>query len=129
MKARLTLRGMIKRGVVTASEEDSGRGIALLMAKKNIGAVVIMRDKIIAGIVSERDIVRRVCAQGKDPGRVKAKDFMTADVITIDAQEGSETIFKTLCTLKFRHLPITKGGFLAGIASQRDILYGPEPAE
>lgn len=118
---------IISRGVVVADEDATAVDIACLMEENNIGAVVILRGEKLVGIVSERDITRRVVAQGKDSGNIKVKDFMTTNVVTAEFKEGLDKIYQTLCQIKFRHLPIMDGGRLVGIASQRDVLYGLMP--
>ena len=117
------------RGVIVASESDSARHIAGLMDENNIGAVVILRGEKLVGIISERDITRRVVANGLSPDRTKAKDFMTKKVRTAEFSDGIKKIYQILCEVKFRHLPIMNKGKLIGIASQRDILYTLSPKD
>lgn len=114
----------ISRGVIVASEKDTAKHLSKLMDDNDIGAVVILKGEKLTGIVSERDIVRRVVAPGLPTATTKAESFMTRDVVTADFQEGLDNIYRTLCNVKFRHLPIMKDGKLVGIASQRDVLYG-----
>ncbi len=118
---------IISRGVVVAHEDATAMDIARLMEENNIGAVVILRGEKLVGIVSERDITRRVVARGVSSEHEKAKDFMTTNVVTAEFKEGLDKIYQTLCHIKFRHLPIMDNGKLVGIASQRDVLYGLMP--
>lgn len=115
---------MLSRGVVISDENATAIDISRLMETHNIGAVVIMRGEKLVGIVSERDIVRRVISNGLSPHQAKAKDFMTTKVFTAEFKDGLDSIYQTLCHSTFRHLPITDKGKLVGIASQRDVLYG-----
>ncbi len=119
----------ISRGVIVADEDTSSVEIARLMDQHNFGAVVILRKEKLVGIVSERDITRRVVALGLLPEKTKARDFMTKDVLTVDFRDGLSKIYQTLCEVKFRHLPIMESGKLVGIASQRDVLYKLLPKE
>jgi CBS domain-containing protein len=115
---------ILSRGVIVADEDATAIDIARLMAEHNVGAVIIMRGDTLVGIVSERDIARRVTAKDL-PGRTtKAKDFMTKDVVTAEFKEGLDKIYEILSHSQFRHLPIMDNGKLIGIASQRDILFG-----
>lgn len=118
---------VISRGVIVAGENNTATDTAKLMDENNIGAVVILRGEKLVGIVSERDIVRRVIAKGLSPDKTKVKDFMTKEVVTANFEDGLDDIYKTLCLARFRHLPIMKDGKLIGIASQRDVLYGLRP--
>lgn len=115
---------MLSRGVILADENSTAVEIAQLMDRHNIGAVVIMKDDELIGIVSERDIVRRVIARDLPPKTTKAKVFMTTKVVTAEFRAGLDKIYQTLCHSEFRHLPIMDSGKLVGIASQRDVLYG-----
>lgn len=114
----------LSRGVVTAGETTNAVAIAQLMTDYDIGAVVIMRGEKLVGIVSERDIARRVVGCGLDPRLTPAKKFMTKKVVIADFKAGLSKIYSILCHAKFRHLPIMQKGKLVGIASQRDVLYG-----
>lgn len=127
MRKQRAFSMIISRGVVIAEEEFSAMEIARLMEENNIGAVVILRGEKLVGIVSERDITRRVVAKGLNPERTKAKNFMTTNVVTAEFKDGLDKIYQYLCQIKFRHLPIMDKGKLVGIASQRDVLYGLLP--
>lgn len=124
MNERRAFSMIISRGVIVAEENDTATYVAKLMNINNIGATVIVKGNRVIGIVSERDIVRRVVAVGLSPDRTKVKSFMTTNVVTANLEEGLNNIYKTLCTAKFRHLPIMQGNRLVGIASQRDVIYG-----
>ncbi|TRZ49242.1 CBS domain-containing protein [bacterium] len=124
MEKQLAFSMVISRGVVVANENNTAIDIANLLSEHNIGAVVILREEKLVGIVSERDIVRRVVAKGLSPEKAKAKDFMTKEVVTANLEDGLDNIYKKLCSVSFRHLPIMEGKRVFGIVSQRDILYG-----
>lgn len=126
MKKQRAFSMSLTRGVIIAHENSTAKRVAELMTKHNIGAVVIMKGEKLVGIVSERDITRRVVAAGL-PGITRAKRFMTKDVVTADFKQGLDKIYQILCHAKFRHLPIVDGKKLVGIASQRDVLYGVTP--
>jgi len=114
--------GIITGDVVTASEDTPARDIARMMKDNDIGVVVIVNGDKVTGVVSERDITRRVVAEGLLPDEVKTVDFMTKKVITVDIKEGLNKIYQTLCEIKSRHLIIVDGDKLVGITSRRDML-------
>lgn len=117
----------ISRGLIVATEEDIIYGIACLMKKHNIGAVIIVRGEDLVGLISERDLVRRVITEKLNPEKVLAKDIMTKEVITGNLDDGLDKIYETLCKAPFRHLPIMEGSKLVGIVSKRDVLYSVKP--
>ena len=113
----------LTRGLIVSGENANAIDMARLMREHDIGAVLIVKADRLVGIVSERDIVRRVVAQGLSITQTLVKDFMTRDVITAEFTDGIKKIYQTLCELKCRHLPIMDKGRVVGIASQRDVLY------
>ncbi|HXP47450.1 MAG TPA: CBS domain-containing protein [Terriglobales bacterium] len=92
------------------------------MVASNIGAVPVLRDGELVGIFSERDIMKRVVAAGRDPARTRISEVMTADPLTVDIREGIEHCMVLMKQHGFRHLPVCDGKKLKGIVSLRDIL-------
>ena len=127
MKKQRAFSMKLSRGVIVAKEDTTALELACLMEDNNIGAVVILDGENLTGIVSERDVVRRVVSKGLRPDKVQAKDFMTKDVKAAEFKDGIDKIYETLCVTHFRHLPIMDNGKLVGIASQRDVLYSLAP--
>lgn len=113
---------IITKEVVTATEETTARDITCLMKEYDIGVVVILRSGEVVGVVSERDIARRIVAEGVSPETTRTKDFMTKEVISVQITEGLNKIYQTLCEIKFRHLIIMDKDKLVGITSRRDLL-------
>lgn len=114
--------GIISKEVISATEESTALEVARLMKEHDIGAVVILRDEKLTGIVSERDLAIRVIACGLPPDKTQVKDFMTTEVVRVDFKQGLNKIYQTLCEMKFRHLVIMDGPKLVGITSRRDLL-------
>ncbi len=117
----------ISRGLVVAKERENVHHIACLMERHNIGAILIMRDEELVGIISERDITRRIVAKKLDPDKILAQDIMTKEIVTGNLQDGLNNIYEILCAAPFRHLPIKDGDKVVGIVSKRDILYSLKP--
>jgi len=92
------------------------------MVASNIGAVPVLRDGELVGIFSERDIMKRVVAAGRDPARTRISEVMTADPLTVDIRESIEHCMVLMKQHGFRHLPVCDGKKLKGIVSLRDIL-------
>lgn len=114
--------GIITKDVITATEDDNAFELSRLMKEHQIGAVVITTDDKVVGIVSERDIAWRVVAEELSPREIKARDFMTRDIIAVQLKEGLNKIYQTLCEIDFRHLLIMDDTKLIGITSRRDLL-------
>jgi CBS domain-containing protein len=88
----------------------------------NVGAVPVLRDGELVGIFSERDIMTRVVAEGRDPARTRVSEVMTAHPLTVDFRDSIEHCMVLMREHGFRHLPICDGKKLKGIVSLRDIL-------
>jgi signal-transduction protein with cAMP-binding, CBS, and nucleotidyltransferase domain len=92
------------------------------MVERNIGAVPVVHNGRLVGIFSERDLMRRVVAEGRDPGGTCMAEVMTDDPMTINMDEELENCMALMRRHGFRHLPVCHEGHLVGMVSLRDIL-------
>ena len=95
---------------------------ARYMMEHNVGAVPVLRNGELAGILSERDIMNRVVAVGRTPGTTAVSEVMTANPRAISADETIEESLFIMREFGFRHLPIVDGKDLKGLVSLRDVL-------
>lgn len=93
-----------------------------MMAKHNVGALLVMTEGKMEGIVSERDCVRKVEVMGKNVNDTKVSEIMTSDVITVEASHPLEECMELMIAKNFRHLPVCEGKELLGVISVRDVL-------
>jgi CBS domain-containing protein len=111
------------RGVATARPEDSIQDIAARLAQRKIGAVVIVGDNgKVAGIISERDIIRLVAEHGASALAMRASDGMTREVISCSRTSTLDEIMEAMTLGRFRHLPVIEDGALVGIVSIGDVV-------
>src|ERR1700686_674516 len=96
--------------------------VAQAMVERNIGAVPVLRDGLLVGIFSERDLMKRVVVEGRDPRTTRVGEVMTEDPLTVSPDESLETCMLLMRRHGFRHLPVCEGKELRGIVSLRDIL-------
>jgi CBS domain-containing protein len=101
---------------------------AKLMAKKNVGAIMVVRDKRLVGIFTERDAVFRVIAEGRDPATTRISEVMTPDPVTVDPDEIFGRALLLMHDYGFRHVPVVVNGEPVGIVSSRSAL-DPEMEE
>lgn len=88
----------------------------------NIGAIVIVNDRgRLIGIVTERDITRRVVADCRDPRTVTLADIMSRDPDTVGPEDTAQYALDLMRTRGYRHLPVVAGDRLVGIVSVRDL--------
>ncbi len=104
-------------------ENDSVLDAANLLAKLDVGAVPICgEDNRLKGMLTDRDIVVKVLAQGKDPSSTKAGELGQGDgkTVTIGADDSIDEALKTMSDNQVRRLPVIDGRDLVGIISQAD---------
>jgi CBS domain-containing protein len=93
-----------------------------VMVERNIGAVPVVHNGKLVGIFSERDLMRRVVAEGRDPRSTCMAEVMTDDPLSVNTQEDLQECMALMRRHGFRHLPVCHEGQLVGIVSLRDIL-------
>jgi len=120
---RLTAADIMTQHVVTAAPSDSLSGIAAKMERRKIGSVVIVENRRIAGILTERDFVRIVEQVGALLDRNLAKHHMTKPVITVQSDAPVADIVKLMRDKQVRHLIVlNKNRAVVGIISSRDLM-------
>jgi len=118
-----TLRELIKdRRLYSVESNRSVLEAARYMMENNVGALPVLRDGVLAGILSERDIMNRVVAVGRTPGTTAVSEVMTANPRAVPADESIEECLFIMREFGFRHLPIVEGKELRGLVSLRDVL-------
>lgn len=111
-------------GVVTVSPDMSVAEAARTLATNRIGALVATEaDGVIAGILSERDIVRGVALQGEGCLRAPVRELMTASVLTCREEDRVESLMQIMTSKRIRHLPVVDGeNRLVGIVTIGDVV-------
>lgn len=109
--------------VVTITPTATVAELVSLMADNNIGAVVVSSDgHHIAGIISERDVVRGLAGSGHGLLESKVADLMTGDVVVGHLEDRIEDTAHTMTHRRVRHIPIERDGELAAIVSIGDVV-------
>ena len=121
----ITVREMIrKKGEEVWSVASDAKVFEALklMADKNAGAVLVINDGRVVGILSERDCVRRLDLQGRASRETKVEDIMTTKVLYAEAGQSLSECVAIMIDKNIRHLPVYEAGKLIGIISVRDAL-------
>jgi CBS domain-containing protein len=95
---------------------------ARMLDEAKIGAVVAMNGAALAGVLSERDILRQVARHGADALSMSVEDSMTRGVITANPSETIDQCLGRMTDRRIRHLPVMRNGELAGIISIGDLV-------
>jgi len=109
--------------VITVRPEATVRELLDMLAEHRIGALVVSQDgRSVDGIVSERDIVRRLHDRGPAVLDVTVTEIMTDDVSTVGPDEHLEHLMALMTNNRFRHVPVVTDGALVGIISIGDVV-------
>jgi len=108
--------------VISISPSDTVTDLVAILAEHRIGAVIVLDGSDVAGIVSERDVVRRLGEVGAAVLQAKVSELMTADVITCAPGDYVDAIAETMTEHRFRHLPVVENGELVGVVSIGDVV-------
>jgi CBS domain-containing protein len=95
---------------------------ARYMTERNVGAVCVLEGDRLVGILSERDMMKRVIAPNRDPAVIKVSEVMTPNPVIVEASESRDACAQIMKRAGVRHLPVIDGDKLLGLLSLRDIL-------
>jgi CBS domain-containing protein len=112
----------VERHVVLLDENKTAFDAAALMSDKRIGSVVVTRASRVVGLFTERDLMRQVVKERRDPAGVRIKDVMRADFVRVTPQEQDERCIELMKKYQCRHLLVYDGDAFVGIISLRDLL-------
>ena len=117
-----TVRQMLagKTGVFAVSPDDTIYDALLLMADKNVGAVLVMAGQDIRGIFSERDYARKVILLGKTSRTTPIREIMTTTVVCVDPAWTADQCMALMTDKHIRHLPVVEQGRVVGVISIGD---------
>ena len=110
------------RGVVTIVPDDSVLAAAHLMNRRAIGGLVVAEDEQIVGVITERDVMRRIVAERRDPATTTIREVMTTPVVTCRPEAKLEECSAVMTAKRIRHLPVADENGLVGIITSGDIL-------
>jgi len=116
-----TVDRIMVKDVVTASRDESIASVARKMGERNIGSVIVVEKRTVVGIVTERDLVRKVTCACKNPEHVKVNEIMTSKVITVTPETPIVEASNLLRNNKIKKLPVVEKGKLVGIVTETDI--------
>ena len=116
------LKSKIDLAIYTIEPAASVFDAVKLMAEKNIGALLVLEGEQVIGIVTERDVARKVVLMARSPRETPLRDIMTTSVMVVPPQRTSEECMALMTEHRLRHLPVMDGGRLAGLVSIGDLV-------
>ena len=93
-----------------------------LMAEKNIGALLVMSERRLLGVISERDYTRKVALKGKSSRETKVLEIISSPIVSATPGHSVEECMRLMTNNRVRHLPILEGEKLVGIVSIGDLV-------
>jgi CBS domain-containing protein len=93
-----------------------------LLAEYEVGALMVMDQGKVLGVVSERDYTRKIALQGRNSKETRVKDIMTRDVVSVKPNVGTRECMEMMSEKKIRHLPVIDGDTVLGMISIRDLM-------
>jgi CBS domain-containing protein len=115
-----TLRDLMNTSVVTAEQGTTVAEAAAAMVAAGVGSAVIMQGAFLAGILTERDVLR-AAASGEDLREALVSEWMTADPQSAGPEASAEDAAQIMLLNGFRHLPVVEGRKVCGVVSLRDL--------
>jgi len=120
-----TVRDILKtRGGVVwhVSPETKVFDALIVMAEKNVGALVVVSNGAVVGIFSERDYARKVVLKGKTSRELEVKEIMTPDPVSVSPEQSIEECMEIMDGRHIRHLPVLENQKLVGMITIRDAI-------
>lgn len=93
-----------------------------VMSEKNIGAILVIEDEMLKGILSERDYARKIALKAKSSKKTFVHEIMEENVITVKPTDNLDYCMELMYTKKVRHLPVIDNGKIIGIVSIGDVV-------
>ncbi len=108
--------------VFSVSENITVYEALKIMGEKNIGALLVMEDENLRGIISERDYARKIVLKGKSSQETTVNEIMTKEVITVLPEDDIEKCMGLMSGRHIRHLPVMKDNKVLGVISITDVV-------
>lgn len=93
-----------------------------VMSEKNIGAILIIEDTVLKGVLSERDYARKIVLKAKSSKKAFVHEIMETDVVTVSLSDNLEYCMELMSTKRVRHLPVLENNIVIGIISISDVV-------
>lgn len=114
--------GQKRREVFSVQPEATVYDAVALMAEKNVGALLVVADGNLVGIISERDYTRKVMLRGKRSRETKVNEIMSTNLTTVDPSQSVDECLRFMTEKRVRHLPVVKDGEICGVISIGDLV-------
>ena len=111
-----------RHDIISITPDTTVYEALVIMADKNIGALVVLEGETLAGIMSERDYARKVILHGKSSREMRVGEIMTSNVISVRPDQSVQECMEHMTDKHIRHLPVLENDRLVGIISIGDVV-------
>lgn len=118
----LQVKDVMVTSIITIDADDSVKNAAELMEKHNIGCLIVVTYGNPVGIVTERDMLKKVLLQGRYSGKTKVGHVMSAPLITSNPQDDIREAVRLMNERRIKKLPVLEDGKLIGLVSLTDVM-------
>jgi CBS domain-containing protein len=112
-----------QRELFCVEEHQTVTDVARKMADLHVGAILVLCGDELRGVFSERDLMKRVVLEQRNPDRTKVSDVMSTDIATIDEMASLEDAMEAMQNHNCRHLPVIRDGHCVSFLSMRDLMH------
>jgi len=118
----LQVKDVMVKSIITVEAEETVKKAAELMDKHSIGCLVVINYGNPVGIVTERDMLKKVVLERKDPGKTKIGNIMSAPLVTSPPQAEIRDAVRLMNERRIKKLPVIEDGNLIGLVSLTDVM-------
>ncbi|MGI6685322.1 MAG: CBS domain-containing protein [Bacillota bacterium] len=117
----MKVREIMTEDVITVSQDTGIQNVARLMKENDIGTVLVVEDRNVLGLITDRDIVIRAIAEGKNPTSTRARDVMSTDIILVTPDTDAHEAAEIMAEHQIKRLPVVENDKLMGIVALGDL--------
>ena len=123
------IRDVMTSNPSTVETSASVLEAAKIMASQDVGPVPVVEGDRLTGIVTDRDIVVRVLAEGRDPSSTTVGEIASSDLVTVTPDDDLQEALETMASAQARRLPVVEGDRVVGIVAQADVARQGQDAQ
>lgn len=117
----LQVEDVMIKDVITVDADSTVKDAAKIMNRLEIGCLIVVKDSKAVGIITERDMLKRIVAVAESPRKILVENMMSKPLIVVEPDMELEDAVKLMFKMKIKKLPVVKNGKLVGLVSLTDI--------
>lgn len=121
MPFEIKVKEIMSKKIFKTDYMDNIQNVAEKMSNERIGSMIVVKKNKPVGIITERDIVKRVVAGSRNPKLIKSGDIMTSPIVCVGPNETINQVIEKMKKFKIRRFPVVDGGEIVGILTNNDI--------